>query len=476
MLDAARRAGRRDVAARVATVGAAPSQVVATLTGLVEGEWKATVVLDDTTLVLPANPGTYVVGGSVFVEVTLTRRPVRVVAPAAVPAGGVDDNGDPVTVVRVDHMLPPVSVPVTDDQGGQVGGVNPDGTLTGVAANIAGDVTFDGGRSLTEWLTKVPQGTIGPKAVLANPVTIGQTNHGLLAVTFQVPDLGARQVRVSGLLMAASTASVQPVAAHVKFAAGSDVTTGNTTRQQIDSATNTVNRTPVPVDYTFNSDELGVAPGSTLSVLLSAQTGGGQTLVVHSGTTFLQVEDLGAAVPTNRIVTQSVDTTRAATVAVAPRTDVWTAQSWATYYGTGAQQTGVDRMYQGQSPYYPQRKRAAIQFPDLSGTLAGSTIEWVEVDILSDHWHANSGGTVVVGVKDGALPATLTDANIGAWGLVTRHMGRGETATIRLPSSVHAGIKSGATRLVTFFTTSTSSEYYGTFVPGSFRIRIRHQK
>lgn len=351
-----------------------------------------------------------------------------------------------------------------------------DGTFTTVGSR--GDVSFDGGRSLIGEFAALGGRTYG-KAQLSNAVTIDVTPKGILGVTFKLPGKGPRQLKVTVQAQASQTSSPRSVALPLYFAEGETVTTGNTVRFPYNDVTSTQNRTQHGYVYSLNTAELGVGDAAVLSVMFGAQSDSGGTWDMHSGAqTSIVVEDDGPAVPTARTVIQTADPTKPTQNTVTARQDVFTAQAFRTYDGDGSARPEVPNLYQGYTAYYPAggRRRSAVQFPDLSGLLAGADIEWVEIDITALFWHANAGGTISVGVKDGLLPASLPDAAIGAHSLAQTHMGRGQTKTIRLPSAVHAGIKSGATRLITFFTTSTSSQFYGYFSPGSFKIRVRYQK
>lgn len=362
--------------------------------------------------------------------------------------------------------------------GAYVAMIDEDGAASFNSVSSTGDVTFDGGRSLVNELGTVGGRTYG-KAQLSNAVTIDVNPKGILGVTFKLPGRGARQLKVTVQAQASVTPAPRSVALPLYFAEGETVTTGNTVRFPYNGVTSTQNRTQHGYTYSLNTAELGVGDAAVLSVMFGAQSDSGGTWDMHSGAqTSLVVEDAGPAVPTARTVIQTSDPTKPTQNSVTPRQDVFLAQAFRTYDGDGTPRPEVPNLYQGYTAYYPAggRRRSAVQFPDLSGLLAGADVEWVEIDIHSLFWHANAGGTISVGVKDGLLPASLPDAAIGAHSLAQTHMGRGQTKTIRLPSAVHAGIKSGATRLITFFTTSTSSQYYGYFSPSSFKIRVRYQK
>src|SRR5690606_21254482 len=204
----------------------------------------------------------------------------------------------------------------------------------------------------------------------------------------------SRQIKVTGQVQASQTPSPRSVALTLHFAQGETVTTANSVRAQVDHATNTQSRTPVRIEFSLNTAELGVTDDSAvLSVLMAAQSDSGGTWDAHSGTpTFLLVEDMGPAVRTSRTVVQTSDPTKPRQNTVASRQDVWTAQGFRTYEQSGAQ-APVSDLRQGATAYYPSagRYRAVVQFPDLSGPLSGADINWIEVDVHATHWHANSG-------------------------------------------------------------------------------------
>lgn len=373
----------------------------------------------------------------------------------------------------------PISFGVAKD-GEYLATVSEDGEVTGTSVSSRGDVKFDGGRSLVDELGGIGGRTYA-KTQLENAVTIDLNRKGLLGATFQLPGRGPRQIKVTVQLQASQTlGAVRSVGLTLHFAQGETVTTGNTVRFPYNDVTSTQNRTDHSFSWSLSTAELGVTNDrAVLSVLLAAASDSGGTWDAHSGAqTYLLVEDMGPAVQTARTVIQTADPTKPAQNTVTPRQDVWLAQGFRTYDGNGNARPEVPHLYQGYTPRYAAggRRRSVVQFPDLSGPLAGADIEWIEIDIHALHWHAIAGGTISVGVKDGLIPASLPDAAIGAHSLVQVHMGRNKTATIRLPVATHAGIKSGATRLITFFTTSQSGEFYGYFSPSSFKIRARYQK
>jgi len=356
--------------------------------------------------------------------------------------------------------------------------IDEDGDASFDSLSSSGDVEFDGGRSLTDELGGIGGRTYA-KTQLENAVSIDLNRRGLLGATFQLPGRGPRQIKVTVQLQASQTSAPRSVGLTLHFAQGETVTTANTVRYPYNDVTSTQNRTDHSFSWSLNTAELGVTNDrAVLSVLLAAASDSGGTWDAHSGAqTYLLVEDMGPAVPTSRTVIQTSDPSRPVQNTVTSRQDVWTAQGFRTYEQSGAA-TSLGDLRQGATAYYPSagRYRSVVQFPDLSGPLSGADINWIEVDVHAVHWHANSGGTMSVGVKDGLIPASLPDSAIGAHSLVQLHVGRNRTARFRLPSATFAGIKSGATRLITFFTTSGSSQFYGHFDPSSFRIRVNYQK
>ncbi|QUC01229.1 hypothetical protein [Cellulosimicrobium cellulans] len=154
------------------------------------------------------------------------------------------------------------------------------------------------------------------------------------------------------------------------------------------------------------------------------------------------------------------------------RTTEW-AGAWSQNYTlAGAQTTAMaGKAVQGGS--YPARK-CLVGFPSVTATLSGATVNWVEVYIYFAHWYYNAGGTAVIGAHGhtsapGSYSATdglVTSANWpkpgGRW--------------VRLPSSTHAGFKSGATRGISLRAPgdTTNLQYYG--YATSTRLRINYTK
>lgn len=154
---------------------------------------------------------------------------------------------------------------------------------------------------------------------------------------------------------------------------------------------------------------------------------------------------------------------------------------WQAYTGDGAQATHSTyngRAAQGRSPHVPGNgvMRGLVGFPSQASRLSGATVKKIEAYVYADKWHYAAGGTAVLGThsqggKPGSWPATTTDVK-------RQKMKRGQGMWITLPSSVHAGFKSGNLRGISFYPPggSSSAEYYGLFIGNKTKLRLTYTK
>lgn len=162
-------------------------------------------------------------------------------------------------------------------------------------------------------------------------------------------------------------------------------------------------------------------------------------------------------------------------------TDTVSASWWQAYTGDNTQATHSTysgAAAQGRTPYAPGNgvMRGLIGFPSQASRLSGATVKKIEVYVYAKSWHANAGGTAVLGVhghdsKPGNWSSTSNDVK-------RQKMKRPEGRWITLPSSVHAGFKSGSLRGISFYppSGSTSTEYYGIFTGNKTRLRVTYTK
>lgn len=162
-------------------------------------------------------------------------------------------------------------------------------------------------------------------------------------------------------------------------------------------------------------------------------------------------------------------------------TDTISASWWQAYTGDNSQATHSTysgAAAQGRTPYAPGNgvMRGLVGFPSQASRLSGATVKKIEVYVYAKSWHASAGGTAVLGVhghgsKPGSFSATTNDVK-------RQKLKRPEGRWITLPSSVHAGFKSGSLRGVSFYppSGSTSTEYYGIFTGNKTKLRITYDK
>lgn len=103
------------------------------------------------------------------------------------------------------------------------------------------------------------------------------------------------------------------------------------------------------------------------------------------------------------------------------------------------------------------RRRGGWLFPSMTGDLSGATIERIRVKIYCNHTWSSAGSTVNIATWGGVMRDTLTSrVTVNSWK-------RGTAKWITLPSSVHAGFRSGAIDGIGVISTSTSSTQYARF-------------
>lgn len=85
--------------------------------------------------------------------------------------------------------------------------------------------------------------------------------------------------------------------------------------------------------------------------------------------------------------------------------------SWSqAYQGSGVvMSNAAGKLYQGNDPSgFNGNQKSLIGFPDLTGKLAGATVNKVELVLYAGHWYNNAGGTAVIGAHGiTAQPATF---------------------------------------------------------------------
>lgn len=162
-------------------------------------------------------------------------------------------------------------------------------------------------------------------------------------------------------------------------------------------------------------------------------------------------------------------------------TDTVDATWWQAYTSDGTKATHSTysgSAAQGRSPYAPGNgvMRGLVGFPSQVGRLSNATVKKIEVYVYAKHWHSSAGGTACIGVHNhGGAPDTWSSS---ANDVKRQKLKKPEGRWITLPSSVHAGFKSGDTKGISFLppSSSTSSEYYGLFKGNRTKLRITYTK
>lgn len=156
--------------------------------------------------------------------------------------------------------------------------------------------------------------------------------------------------------------------------------------------------------------------------------------------------------------------------------------SWvSTFRGSGSLRTDTDHAMQGQTPHYTPGgiNRAFIGFADVTGEVAGSVIEKVEIYVYCNHSHYGAGGTAVVGTHGVATRPTTVPAG-STPDRLRRHFNRGQGQWIDITHLGKDDWKTGATRGITLGPSpDTNATYYMRFDGGSGskpQLRITYKK
>jgi hypothetical protein len=154
-----------------------------------------------------------------------------------------------------------------------------------------------------------------------------------------------------------------------------------------------------------------------------------------------------------------------------------------TYRGNGTSNSFYDgKPAQGYSPYASGngRSRALIKFPDtVSSTLSTKTVNKVEAYVYVAHTHYNSGGTINISSWPNNN-TTDTDAAPSSYGTASTTntksvaMKKPEGRWITLPTSWHAGIKSGTIKAFSLGATSDDPKFYLYTTAAKTRIRVTY--
>lgn len=217
---------------------------------------------------------------------------------------------------------------------------------------------------------------------------------------------------------------------------------------------------------------------------------------VHADTT-MAVKDIGPNLPFTQTINSGGATTPAppsgpsgtGSATVPPsvskivRTDVWSATAHRSYisdgggYDGGSQ--GLSLAMQGYSPYTPGKGRqASLIFFDtasIRSALSGADIEAVSIYVKNNSWHAGSGGVarIMNHNQDGPGGTSITAMSH----VKDVAMARGELRQIEMPIQFAEMLKAGTSRGFGFSAVGSSSTlYYGQFVPSQCRIAIRYRK
>lgn len=151
-------------------------------------------------------------------------------------------------------------------------------------------------------------------------------------------------------------------------------------------------------------------------------------------------------------------------------TKTYSATDYYTYDNNGNRTSDPD-VVQGLYAGGPSSRlrKGGWRFPSMTGDLSGATIEKVRVKLYVDHTYYTAGATVNVCTWGGVLRDNLT--------VIKTYTGwkRGTSKWITLPSSTHAGFKSGAIDGVGVKPTNTFAEQFARLAT-SAKIEITYVK
>lgn len=156
-------------------------------------------------------------------------------------------------------------------------------------------------------------------------------------------------------------------------------------------------------------------------------------------------------------------------------TKTWSASWYGTYdsSGTNTYYDSRGRVTQGRPPG-AGIQRGLVGFPSVTSTLSGATVKKVEVYLYAAHAYYNSGFTAVLGTHGlTSKPSSYASGDID---VKRQAFKKPEGRWVTLPSSVHAGFKSGSLRGIQAYINTTSLSYYGYFTGSKSKLRITYVK
>ena len=160
-------------------------------------------------------------------------------------------------------------------------------------------------------------------------------------------------------------------------------------------------------------------------------------------------------------------------------TKTWNASWYGTWWvgngnGTNSYYNSSGKVTQGRPPGVGYNQRGLIGFPNMTGTLSGSSIKKVEVYVYAAHWYSSSGGTLRIATHGNTSKPTTVTANPTI--IKTQKLAKPEGRWVTLPSSTHAGLLNGNVRGIHIYNTSTGASGYGYLTGSKSKIRVTYTK
>ena len=355
------------------------------------------------------------------------------------------------------------------DNGVRRAGIERDGDLAVTGLTVAGDINFDGGRSLRDSIANERSRLLALQP-LQNRLGLQPGEiKGIQQVPYTVSGSGHRMVKVHGQIDVSGTAAEKAVV-RLHTSTNPITETGNSVHFKREMKLFPNTRGGGEFRKVFSTADLGVQPGQTLRVLMSVEIVGstGAFLEVDGAGCDLEINDVGPAIPIVPVtVTPTAPPTRAVEVArervanhLIPCTGFRTfIQSGAVDGWAGSKGVVAHGRAEGQLA-----KHGMLEFATAAAEMAGAVqIESLTLVLQNSSWHWGTGGWYRIS-PFGAIPSYLPESQVPMW-VVEGRTTRGGVVHVPLPSSTYAGVKSGATRSFALAPRSTDLLYYGTTAP-----------
>lgn len=361
------------------------------------------------------------------------------------------------------------------DTGEAVANLSEDGALSVQSAVVSGDLIVKG--NTLDYLLGQRAGRCVAWGVSTASTPGVTTSRGYFDVEFLAVPGRRYRLHTSTLNLTTSTTATYAFA-QLRARKSADGAPTVSTGIPVVTANGSVNIVggvaPITLNRAMNFEDFfpaGAAPTAPTLVrvlLCYGVNSGGGSVAIFSNTSYPIQLDIDEVGPSRQPTLNNNDGGGGGTTVAVTTQQLDFASTWAANWQSTstAPRTGSSELIQGYTPYYPGPGAGVGQFGfgDLTGVLAGATINWMAVYVYATHWHYDSGGTALLGAHPylnppGSRPADwqLNLAQVG-------YSGKSGGQWIYIPSTWFAGFVSGANRGFTLGDlASTASQYYGRF-------------